>query len=114
RRASEVMGVACRQGVAVVALLAVMVTQEARLTLLALIAFPLVGLSVRAMGRRLYRINRRTQEQISALTTLLQEAFTGTKIVKAFGREEHERSRFDRINQRLLELSLKDHRVDEL
>jgi ATP-binding cassette, subfamily B, bacterial MsbA len=111
---SEVLVMAFRQAATIVALLVVMFTQEARLTLLALVAFPLVGLSIRAMGRQLYRINRRTQEQIGALTTLLQEAFTGTKIVKAFGREEHERSRFDRINQRLLELSLKDHRVDEL
>ncbi len=111
---SEILVMAFRQVATIVALLGVMFTQEARLTLLALIAFPLVGLSIRAMGRQLYKINRRTQEQIGALTTLLQEAFTGTKIVKAFGREEHERSRFDRINQRLLELSLKDHRVDEL
>jgi len=111
---SEILVMAFRQVATIVALLGVMFTQEARLTLLALIAFPLVGLSIRAMGRQLYKINRRTQEQIGALTTLLQEAFTGPKIVKAFGREEHERSRFDRINQRLLELSLKDHRVDEL
>jgi subfamily B ATP-binding cassette protein MsbA len=111
---SEILVMAFRQVATIVALLAVMFTQEARLTLLALVAFPLVGLSIRAMGRQLYKINRRTQEQIGALTMLLQEAFTGTKIVKAFGREEHERSRFDRINQRLLELSLKDHRIDEL
>jgi subfamily B ATP-binding cassette protein MsbA len=114
RLSSEVLVMAFRQVATVVALVAVMFHQEWRLTLLALIAFPLVGLTVRAMGRRLYGINRRTQEQIAALTTLLQEALTGTKIVKAFGREEHERARFDRINGRLLDLSLKDHRVDEL
>jgi subfamily B ATP-binding cassette protein MsbA len=111
---SEVLVMAFRQVATIVALLVVLFAQEARLTLLAIVAFPLVGLSIRAMGRKLYTINRRTQEQIGALTTLLQEAFTGTKIVKAFGREAHERTRFDRINQRLLELSLKDHRVDEL
>jgi subfamily B ATP-binding cassette protein MsbA len=114
RLSSEVLVMAFRQVATVVALVAVMFTQEWRLTLLALVAFPLVGLTVRTMGRRLYRINRRTQEQIAALTTLLQEVLAGTKIVKAFGREEHERARFERINQRLLELSLKDHRVDEL
>ncbi len=113
RLASEVLVMAFRQVATVLALLIVMFTQEARLTLLALIAFPCVGLSIRAMGRQLYKINRRTQEQIGALTTLLQEAFTGTKIVKAFGREAHERGRFDQINRRLLELSLRDHRVDE-
>jgi subfamily B ATP-binding cassette protein MsbA len=114
RLSSEVLVMAFRQVATVVALVAVMFTQEWRLTLLALVAFPLVGLTVRTMGRRLYRINRRTQEQIAALTTLLQEVLAGTKIVKAFGREEHERGRFERINQRLLELSLKDRRVDEL
>ncbi|MGH7321195.1 MAG: ABC transporter ATP-binding protein [Candidatus Rokuibacteriota bacterium] len=114
RLSSEFLVMAFRQVATVVALVAVMFTQEPRLTLLALIAFPLVGLTIRAMGGRLYRINRRTQEQIAALTTLLQEAFTGTKIVKAFGREAHEQARFDRINRRLLDLSLRDHRVDEL
>jgi ATP-binding cassette, subfamily B, bacterial MsbA len=114
RLSSEVLVMAFRQVATVVALVVVMFTQEWRLTLLALIAFPLVGLTIRALGRRLYQINRRTQEQISALTTLLQESLAGTKIVKAFGREEHERARFDRINRELLDLSLKDHRVDEL
>ncbi|MBI3455441.1 MAG: ABC transporter ATP-binding protein [Candidatus Rokubacteria bacterium] len=114
RLSSEALVMAFRQVGTVVALVAVMFTQEWRLTLLALIGFPLVGLTIRAMGRRLYQINRGTQEQIAALTTLLQEALTGTKIVKAFGREDHERARFDRINWRLLALSLKDHRVDEL
>ena len=114
RLSSEVLVMAFRQVATVAALLVVMFAQEARLTLLALLAFPLVGLTIRAMGRRLYSINRRTQEQIAALNTVLQEAFTGTKIVKAFGREAHEQQRFDRINQRLLDLSLKDHRVDEL
>jgi ATP-binding cassette, subfamily B, bacterial MsbA len=112
--ASEVLVMAFRQVATVVALAVVMFVQEPRLTLLALIAFPLVGLTIRGMGRRLYRINRRAQEQIAALTTLLQEAFTGTKIVKAFGREAHEQERFDRINRQLLELSLRDHRVAEL
>ncbi len=114
RLSSEVLVMAFRQAATVVALVAVMASQEPRLTLVALVAFPLVGVTVRAMGRRLYRINHRTQEQIAALTTLLQEAFSGIKIVKAFGREAHEQARFDRINRRLLNLSLKDHRVAEL
>jgi subfamily B ATP-binding cassette protein MsbA len=114
RLSSEVLVMAFRQVCTVVALLAVMVTQEPRLTLLALVAFPLVGLTIRGMGQRLYSINRGTQEQIAALNTVLQEAFAGTKIVKAFGRESHEQARFDQVNRRLLELSLKDRRVDEL
>src|SRR5207244_3224638 len=58
RLSSEVLVMAFRQVASVVALLVVMLTQEARLTALAIVAFPLVGLSVRTMGRRLYSINR--------------------------------------------------------
>ena len=114
RLSSEVLVMAFRQVCTVVALLVVMLAQETRLTLLALIAFPLVGLTIRAMGSRLYTINRGTQEQISALNTVLQEAMAGTKIVKAFGQEAHEQARFEQVNRRILELSLKDRRVDEL
>jgi subfamily B ATP-binding cassette protein MsbA len=114
RLASEVLIMAVRQVATVVALVVVMLVQDPVLTGLALVAFPLVGVTVRLMGRRLYTINRRSQTEIGALNTLLQEAFTGTKIVKAFAREEHERARFERINQRLLGLSLRDRRLDEL
>src|SRR5262249_3593756 len=114
RLSSEVLVMAFRQVCTVVALLAVMVFQEARLTLLALIAFPLVGLTIRAMGQRLYSINRGTQEQIAELTTVLQEGLAGTKIVKAFGREAHEQRGLERARRRSLELSLKPRPVDEL
>jgi subfamily B ATP-binding cassette protein MsbA len=114
RLSSEVLVMAFRQVCTVIALLGVMVAQEPRLTLLAVVAFPLVGLTIRALGQRLYAINRRTQEQIGALNTVLQEAFAGTKIVKAFGREAHEQARFEQVNRHLLGLTLRDRRVDEL
>src|SRR4030095_8025071 len=75
---------------------------------------PVLALVVRALGRQLYRINRRTQERIAELFVLLQESFTGTKIIKAFGREGFEQTRLDRLNNRLLSLALKDIRIDEL
>jgi subfamily B ATP-binding cassette protein MsbA len=75
---------------------------------------PLVGIVNWALGRKLYRINRRAQELMGDLTVLLQESFTGTKIVKAFGREALEQSRFDALNDRRVRLALKDIRVDEL
>jgi subfamily B ATP-binding cassette protein MsbA len=114
RLSSTVMVMAIRQVATIVALLVVMLAREWVLTLIAVAVFPFVGVMVRQIGRRLYRINRRSQEKIAELNVLLHEAFSGTKIVKAFGREAHEADRFDRVNHRLLELSLKDHRTDEI
>ena len=73
-----------------------MFVREWRLALIAV-----VGLSLRrpspcaSIGRQLYRINKRSQEKVAELNVLLHESFTGTKIVKAFGREAHEAERFD-------------------
>jgi subfamily B ATP-binding cassette protein MsbA len=103
-----------RQVAMIVALVTVMVLREWRLALIALVVFPFIGLAVRQIGRRLYRINRRAQAKIAELNVLLHESFAGTKIIKAFGREGHEHERFARVNRRLLDLALKDQRADQL
>ena len=114
RLSSTVLVMTIRQAVMVVALAAVMFVRDWRLALIALVVFPFVGVAVRAIGRKLYRINKRAQQKVGELNVLLHEVFAGTKIVKAFGREGHEVERFDRVNRGLLALSLKDHRTDEL
>ncbi|HEV8585742.1 MAG TPA: ABC transporter transmembrane domain-containing protein [Methylomirabilota bacterium] len=114
RVSSTVLVMAVRQVAMVVALVSVMFVREWRLAVIALLVFPFVGAAVRSIGRRLYRINKRSQEKIAELNVLLHEALAGTKIVKAFGRESHEAARFDHVNQRLLALALKDHRTDEV
>jgi subfamily B ATP-binding cassette protein MsbA len=114
RLSSTVLVMTIRQSVMVVALATVMFVRDWRLALIALVVFPFVGVAVRAIGRRLYRINKRSQQKIAELNVLLHEVFSGTKIVKAFGREAHEVERFDRVNRGLLSLALKDHRTDEV
>ncbi len=98
----------------IVALLVVMFTREWVLALIAAAVLPVVGVAIVVLGRQLYRINRRAQERIGELFVLLQESFTGTKIVKAFGREQLEQARFDKLNDHLVRLALKDVRIDEL
>ena len=93
RVSSTVLVMVVRQVAMVAALVTVMFVREWRLAVIALLVFPFIGVAVRAIGRRLYRINKRSQ---------------------AFGREAHEAERFDRVNQRLLALALKDHRTDEV
>jgi subfamily B ATP-binding cassette protein MsbA len=103
-----------RRSGTIVAMLVVMLARNWVLALIAVVAFPALALTVWALGRQLYRINRRTQERIAEIFVLLQESFTGAKIVKAFGREGFEQTRWDRLNNRLLGLALKDIRIDEL
>ena len=69
---------------------------------------------MRAIGRKLYRINKRSQQKIAELNVVLQESFSGMKIVKAFGREGLEQSASTDVNDRLLDLALQGppHRRD--
>lgn len=114
RLSSTVLVMAVRQMGTVLALLTVMFMREWVLALIAVTIFPAVGVLFRTLGRKLYKIGKRSQEKMSELNVVLQEAFTGNKIVKAFGRERLQQERFDGVNDRLMRLALKDHRVDEL
>jgi subfamily B ATP-binding cassette protein MsbA len=114
RLSSTVLVMAVRHVGTIVALLIVMFLREWLLALIAIAVFPLVAVTIRTIGRKLYRINKRTQQKIAELNVVLQESFTGTKIVKAFGRERLQQERFNQVNDRLLSLALQDRRVDEM
>ena len=113
RLASSVLVMAVRHVGTIAALLAVMFAREWVLALLTVAVLPAAAVTVRAIGRKLYTINKRTQEKIAELNVVLQESFAGIKIVKAFGRERLERDRFDEVNDRLLRLALKNQRTDQ-
>jgi len=114
RLSSTVLVMAVRHVGTIAALLVVMFLREWVLALIAIAVFPVVGVTIRAIGRQLYKINRRAQQKIAELNVVIQESFTGSKIVKAFGRERLEQERFNQVNDRLLALALKDRRVDEM
>ena len=113
RLSSTVLVMAVRQVGTVAALLVVMFWREWVLALIAVAVFPLVAITIRLLGRKLYKINKRSQEKLARMNVVLQEAFTGSKIVKAFGREQQERDRFDNLNEGLQRLAIKDHRTDQ-
>ena len=114
RLASTVLVNIVRDVASVVGLLVVMFVRDWRLALIAAAVFPFIGLTVRALGRQLYKINLRAQRRTAELNIALQESFTGAKTIKAFGQEAADQTRFDRVNGRILSLALKDARVDQL
>ncbi len=114
RISSQAPALAIRQVFTFVVLLGVVFTREWRLASIAVLVFPVIGWILVRIGKRLQAINKSGQEKIAELNVVIQETFTGTKIVKAFGREEHERQRFRRANRRLYDLLMRDVRVDEI
>jgi len=65
-------------------------------------------------GRKVRKVTTGCQESMADLTAMLQETFTGAKVVKAFGMEEYEKNKFSALTQRLFNLEIKNTRAKNM
>lgn len=70
-----------------------------RLTIWALLPYPILLIVARAFGRALFVRSQKTQEVLGALADRVQESLTGIRLVRAYSLDAHEASRFDALNQ---------------
>lgn len=72
-----------------------------RLAVLVTVLLPIAGLLLRRWSRKIKRASRKAQEHTGSLASVLGETLQGVRIVKAYGGQAHERSRFARFNETL-------------
>ncbi len=82
-----------------VAAIALMVSIDLRLTLIALIPLPFVSIAVRYFGAAIHARFERIQAQLSDLSAVTQEALSGVRVVRAYRQEAAEMERFGRANR---------------
>jgi ATP-binding cassette, subfamily B, bacterial MsbA len=104
---SETISDLIREGLALVAYAALLFYYDWRLALLCITGAPIVVYPLVRLGQRVRRMSRRSQEDLEHLSHITGEAFTGHRIVKAFGAEGHEERRFATASQRLYRTNLK-------
>ena len=80
-----------------------MLSIDARLTLIALIPLPFVSIAVRYFGNAIHRRFERIQEQLSDLSNVTQEALSGVRVVRAYRQEPAELERFRASNEEFVE-----------
>jgi ATP-binding cassette subfamily B multidrug efflux pump len=78
--------------------MALMLSIDARLTLIALIPLPMVSVFVKLFGSAIHRRFEKIQEQLSELSAVAQENLSGVRVVRAYGQEASELERFKRAN----------------
>jgi subfamily B ATP-binding cassette protein MsbA len=71
-----------------------------RLAAFTLIIIPLLLGAARVFGGEIQRVSQRAQERIGRLATLVRQAFSGARVIRAFVQEEREIARFRRENER--------------
>jgi ATP-binding cassette subfamily B protein len=82
-----------------------------RLALLAVAAMPLLVVRSINFGYKFRPLSMRIQEQLSVLTTRVEQTLRGARVVKAFAREEDEIARFDAENEHWFDLSAQSARL---
>ena len=87
-----------QQGLTFVALVGVAFYQNWRLATILIFVVPLSALVLVKISRRLRKLSARGQESMGDMASVLKEAFSGIRIVKAYGREEVEGQRFENTN----------------
>lgn len=88
--------------------------QSWKLALIALVVLPVAFFPIAEFGRRIRRFSTRSQESMADLNAFLHETFAGNKIVKAFGTEAEEKSRFFEKNRTLFRYEVKTFRTKAL
>jgi ATP-binding cassette, subfamily B, bacterial MsbA len=100
-----------QQSLTFLVLLGVIVYQNWKLALFAVIAIPLSVYPIVQFGERLRRIATSGQERTADMSTALQETLTGIRIVKGFTRESAEAERFARYNEAYFRNGIKSTQV---
>lgn len=89
----------------------VMLWTDWRLSLAIVATLVPIALFGRVFGGRLRRISRRTQEELGQANAVLEETLAGVRVVKAFGREDYETTRFGGAVDRALDAAMERVRV---
>lgn len=103
-----------RQSFTLMALLAVLLLKDWRLTVASLVFVPLVVVPVLRLGRRIRHSSQNSQAQLAELSQILQETISGNRVVKAFGMEEFEIGKFRATARRLLRENMRWIRAQAL
>ncbi|MDW7643594.1 MAG: lipid A export permease/ATP-binding protein MsbA [Desulfuromonadales bacterium] len=91
---AEVLVGLLREGLTLVALTLVAFYGDWQLTLMAFVVLPLAAWPASRIGKKIKQYTRSGQSAMGTLTQVLEQTFSGIKVIKAFGTEEREVGRF--------------------
>jgi len=83
-----------------------MVLVDWQLGLMAIAFVPIIAIRAIIVSTRMRGIWRQAQTEMGQMTTVLQENLEGQRVVKAFGAELHEQSKFEAKNTDVFDLTL--------
>ena len=96
-----------RSSLTVLGLLAWLLYLNWALTLVTLVLLPLLTIVVRTTGKRLKKLNRDSLAVNAELTQVIEETTRAQQVIKIFGGQDYEKSRFDERAEQLRRYSMR-------
>ena len=93
-----------KDALTVIFLVILMFYQDWVLALASFIVFPIAFRPLLSIGRKMRRVSANTQAELGQFTTLLDQTFQGARHVKAYGMEDYEAKRAERLIGRIVAL----------
>ena len=103
-----------REVCTIICLIGLVFYRDPHLATFAVLVLPLAIYPFFYFGRKLRKLGRKNQSKISDINALLQESFSGVKVIKAFANERREREKFEDENNRLVTIAIKEVLNSEL
>lgn len=86
-------------------------SKDAKLTLVLVVAIPVLTLTILLVARKGLPLFRAIQKKLDKLNLVLREGLTGIRVIRSFNRLEHEQGRFVEANRDLTETSVKVNQI---
>lgn len=98
----------------VIFLLAMLLTQQPKLTLVSVLIFPICLVPIAIYGRKVRRATQSAQAHNAELTSLMHESFTSSRVIKAYNLERRVLEQFRETSQRIVSQLMRTLRAFEI
>ena len=101
-------------GLSLIIIITIMFTINVRLTLYALAPLPVLAVAIYFVSAMINVKSEQVQRQLSTISTFVQEAFSGIRVLKAYVREDHSMGRFKEEANTYLDKNEELYRINSL
>jgi subfamily B ATP-binding cassette protein MsbA len=103
-----------RDGLSSVSLLGIIFYRNWQLAIISFLVIPLSVVPAQKLGKRIKNLARQGQGKMGDISAILQETFSGIKVIKAFGLEARETEKFQKTNMEFYSFSRRNIKYEAI
>lgn len=103
-----------RDIITLIGLLGVVLYMDYKLAIYSFITLPFIAFLIVFVGKKMKKYSKKKQEKMGNMATVLQETFSGIRVIKAFTTEEKEKEKFAFENSKYVKYEIKRIMISEL